>query len=165
MFLFFLNIKFIPACSACMDVVLSSRWWAVGAPLSISAPAPPPFCSRFLPGGPPKLFQHIQDSSMSTADNNRGKKKRNLLYISYLHVWTTSEKILQDMIWRLDIITHEFWWPYPHGNEPNIDRSIFTRFGFNREPLSFVLFCRLFAQFLPRSSNIFWDEQPKQARS
>lgn len=33
-----------------------------------------------------KAFPGIQESSMSTADNSRGKKKRNLLYISYLHV-------------------------------------------------------------------------------
>lgn len=58
-------------------------------------------------------------------------------------------KELQDMIWRIDIITHEFWWPYPHGNEPNMDRSVLHHLRFNREPHSFVLFCRLFAQFLP----------------
>lgn len=85
--------------------------------------------------------------------NSKDKKKRNLLYISYLQVWTTSEKI-----WRLDIITHEFWWLYPHGNNGTTDRSIsaLVRSSPASQPVCST------SPHVNSSSNIFWGAQPKQ---
>lgn len=52
------------------------------------------------------------------------KKKRILLYIIYVHLWTNSEKICTILFF----ITYEqdVWWSYTHGNKPNMDRSVLT---------------------------------------
>lgn len=48
----------------------------------------------------------------------RDKKKRNLLYIFYIHCWTNSEKICT-WFWNWRVIyEHDFWWSYTkHGQE------------------------------------------------
>lgn len=64
---------------------------------------------------------------MSTIVQVTDKKKRNLLYIIYIHFSTNSEKICT---WFLKSwsITYEqdVWWSYTHGNKPNMDRSVLT---------------------------------------
>lgn len=55
---------------------------------------------------------------MSTTVQVRDKKKRNLLYIFYIHCWTNSEKICT-WFWSV-IYERDFWWSWQqtkHGQE------------------------------------------------
>lgn len=64
-------------------------------------------------------------------------------------------KDLYDRIWRLDIITHEFWWLYPHGNNGTMGVAC---------PLEAALLLPVCStsSHVNSSSNIFWGAQPKQ---
>lgn len=64
-------------------------------------------------------------------------------------------KELQDMIWRLDIITHEFWWPYiPMATNQPWTGALYTIWGSTGSRFRSYSSVVCFAQFLPRSSNI-----------
>lgn len=65
---------------------------------------------------------------MSTTVDDTDKKKRNLLYIIYIHFSTNSEKICTTGFLKSWSITYEqdVWWSYTHGNKPNMDRSVLT---------------------------------------
>lgn len=122
----YMNISFDFLWCICGSVPLLLRETPPPLPLVLlKALWPAEGCRKQRSGAtcsPPPTFSNRFRSLQWAPENSKDKKKRNLLYITYLHVWTTSEKIC--MTWFEDI-TCEFWSPYPHGNNPNTDRSVF----------------------------------------
>lgn len=132
---------------------LVPSWASAGGP-----PIPAWSHSRVLPVkvlmGPQSFSSAFRSPHWARQTTAEVRKKEFIVYQLFTRMnyfW----KDLHVMIWRLDIITHEFWWPYPHGNDPNMDRGV------DREPLQFALLTS-FCSISPHSSNFFWGAQPKQ---
>lgn len=86
--------------------------------------------------------------------NSKDKKKRNLLYISYLQVWTTSEKICTTGCEDLTLLLMS-----PGGYVPMATMGARTgAFPLSSAPLPPV--CST-SSHVNSSSNIFWGAQPK----
>lgn len=153
---FFLNINFVPYCGACMDPVCSSSMYTAGGPplLMVSSSSRGPTHTSLLPlkvspcsraSGPPKLFQAFRSPQWAPQTTAEVRKK-GIYCISAIY---TYELLLRRFAHDLKTWHYSsFWWPYPHGNEPNMDRSLLHDLGATGSRFS-SRFCRLSAQFLP----------------